>query len=92
LLLFDEWHWALTGGLNIQDGQRNVEGADTSRRRMPGAAAVPGGIASSDAPKHKSPGADGTIPKETVSSYAQMIFKRMKKCYQIENSCCKKIG
>ncbi|KAH8931650.1 hypothetical protein BDL97_19G033000 [Sphagnum fallax] len=53
------------GGLNIQDGQRNVEGADTSRRRMPGAAAVPGGIASSDAPKHKSPGADGTIPKET---------------------------
>jgi hypothetical protein len=68
LLLCDEWQWAFTGGLSIQDGQRNVEGADTSRRRMPGAAAVPGGITSSDAPKHKSPGADGTIPKETVSS------------------------
>lgn len=57
-----------SGGLNPRDTQRTADPADAARRRLVGGTGS-GVINSSDVPKHKSPGADEAIIKDTVRSW-----------------------
>jgi len=53
------------GGQNPRDSQRTSDPADAARRRLVGGTGS-GGMNSLDVPKHKSPGADEAITKDTV--------------------------
>lgn len=55
------------GGQNSRDIQRSTEPTDAARRRLASGVASSGNVNATEVPKHKSPGLDEAVLKDSVS-------------------------